>query len=546
MRIFALGGLGEVGMNCTAIEQDGKLLLVDCGVTFDSRGLGVDVIHPDFSAMDAYRDRILGIFVTHGHEDHIGAIPYFLARFDVPIWGPKYALELVKNRLSEFEVLEHATLIESHVREKIQIGPFEVEPIRVTHSIADATALAIRTSSGVVIHTGDFKIDERPTDGEAFDADRLRELGDEGVALLMSDSTNVDAEGRAGDERDVEEKLHAIVSEAKGAVVVAVFASNVHRLHLLGDIAQKTGRKIVPLGRSIWTHSEIAHKTGYLNWPSDLVWSVERSRELPREKILGIATGTQAETRAALSRLSRNDHPHFSLIPGDVVAFSSRIIPGNEPEVYKMMGDLIHHGIEVRSRATDRDIHVSGHAHRGEQRTMIALTRPRAFIPLHGTVHHLTRHGELAREAGVETVVVIENGDVAQLAENGALTKVGRVKVGRVHTMAGKEIAPSVLKDRMAIADSGVVAAVVRIGSAVAVSLQSRGVVDLDTNGHLIKTAENAASGAVSEMMDAAEDAAIAEAARLAIRRTFAKALGFKPVTLVTVIRDEQVGSVRS
>ncbi|MEO8877864.1 MAG: ribonuclease J, partial [Polyangiaceae bacterium] len=249
MRIFALGGLGEVGMNCTAIEQDGKLLLVDCGVTFDSRGLGVDVIHPDFSAMDAYRDRILGIFVTHGHEDHIGAIPYFLSRFDVPVWGPKYALELVKNRLAEFEVLEHATLIESHVREKIQIGPFEVEPIRVTHSIADATALAIRTSAGIVIHTGDFKIDDHPTDGEAFDDVRLRELGDEGVALLMSDSTNVDSEGKAGDERDVEPKLDEIVSEAKGAVVVAVFASNVHRLHLLGDIAQRTGRKIVPLGR---------------------------------------------------------------------------------------------------------------------------------------------------------------------------------------------------------------------------------------------------------------------------------------------------------
>ncbi|MEO8877279.1 MAG: ribonuclease J, partial [Polyangiaceae bacterium] len=329
-----------------------------------------------------------------------------------------------------------------------------------------------------------------------------------------------------------------IVSEAKGAVVVAVFASNVHRLHLLGDIAQRTGRKIVPLGRSIWTHSEIAHRTGYLNWPSDLTWSVERAKELPREKILGIATGTQAETRAALSRLSRNDHPHFKLLPGDVVAFSSRIIPGNEPEVYKMMGDLMHNGIEVRSRATDRDIHVSGHACRGEQRTMIALTRPRAFIPLHGTVHHLTRHAELAREAGVETVVVIENGEVAELTAEGALGKVGRVSSGRVHTCEGKEIAPSVLRDRMAIAESGVVAAVVKIESVVSVSIQSRGVVNMETNSAIVVSAENAAIGAVSGLiLEKAEDAAIVEAARLAIRRTFAKALGFKPVTLVTLVR---------
>ena len=533
-----MGGLGEVGMNCLAIEQGGQLLLVDCGVTFDFRGLGVDVIHPDFSAMDAYRDRILGIFVTHGHEDHIGAIPYFLRRFDVPIWGPKYALALIQNKLAEFEVLEHARMIEIQVREKYEIGPFEVEPIRVTHSIADATALAIRTSAGIVIHTGDFKIDEHPTDGEAFDEDRLRELGDEGVALLMSDSTNIDSEGRAGDERDVEEKLDAIVRDAKGAVVVAVFASNVHRLRLLGEMAIRHGRKIVPFGRSIYTHSEIAHATGYLDWPSDLMWNADRVNELPREKILGIATGTQAETRAALSRLSRGDYTNFSLGQGDVVAFSSRIIPGNEPEVYKMMGDLIHRGVEVRSRATDRDIHVSGHAHRGEQRTMIALTRPRAFIPLHGTAHHLTRHAELAREVGVEHVLAIENGEVAELVADGSITKVGRVPSGRVHTQNGKDVSAAVIRDRMAIAESGVAAALVTIDEDVTVKIESRGVVDFEKQSAIVNLAENSARGSIMELLKSnAPDSEIVLQTRLAVRRTFNKELGFKPVTLVSLVR---------
>ncbi len=525
-------------MNCLAIEQDGQVLLIDCGVTFDFRGLGLDVIHPDFSALDSYRDRILGIFVTHGHEDHIGAIPYFLARFDVPIWGPTYALALIRNKLAEFEILEHATMIETDVRSKCEIGPFVVEPIRVTHSIADATALAIRTSAGMVIHTGDFKIDDQPTDGEAFDHSRFRELGDEGVALLMSDSTNVDSEGRAGDERSVEEKLDSIIGEAKGAVVVAVFASNIHRLRLLGEIALRHGRKIVPLGRSITTHSEIAHATGYLNWPSDLTWSAERVSELPREKILGIATGTQAETRAALSRLSRGDHPHFSISHGDVVAFSSRIIPGNEPEVYQMMGDLIRRGVEVRSRATDHDIHVSGHAHRGEQRTMISLTRPRAFVPLHGTLHHLTRHAQLARETGVENVLAIENGEVAELLLNGSISKVGRVASGRVHTSNGKEVAPQVIRDRKALAESGVATVLVKIDSDVTVTIQSRGVVDLETQSAIVKLAENSARGTILELLKKETTAAdIAVEARLAVRRTFSKSAGVKPVTLVTIVR---------
>ncbi|MEO8800076.1 MAG: ribonuclease J, partial [Polyangiaceae bacterium] len=530
MRIFALGGLGEVGMNCLAIEDGGRVMLVDCGVTFDSRRLGVDVIHPEFAALDAYRDRIAGIFVTHGHEDHIGALPYFLRRFDVPIWGPKYALELVREKLGQFEVLEHATLIETEVRETYEVGPFLVEPIRVTHSIADATALAIETSIGTVIHTGDFKIDTQPTDGEHFDESRFAELGDKGVVLLMSDSTNVDSEGNAGNERSVSPKLETIVREAKGAVVVGLFASNVHRLRLLGEIALATGRKLVPLGRSVTLHREVATHTGYLSWPSDLVWSAENAKSLPRSKILAIATGTQAETRAALARLSRGDHPHFTVGRGDVVAFSSRIIPGNEPEVYRMMGDLLRRGVEVRSRATDKDIHVSGHAHRGEQRRMIELTRPKAFLPLHGTMHHLSRHAELAREAGVANVLVIENGAVAEVDANGTLEAVGNVRAGRVYTNEGKAVADSVIRERSALAETGVISAFVRLGRTVTIKLQSRGVVDGESGEKVLKSAMFDAVRAVTALLGAEpNDASVMETARLAIRRVIAKELGSKP-----------------
>jgi ribonuclease J len=270
-------------MNALALEQRGEVILIDCGVTFGpsvmGRGLGIDVIHPDFSALDAFRDRIRGVILTHGHEDHIGALPYFLRRYDVPVWGPPYSLGLVKERLEQHEILAHARLIETRPREAFNVGSFRIEPIRVTHSIADATALAITTDAGTILHTGDFKIDDDPPDGEEFDLERLRELGDAGVSLLMSDSTNIDARGdSAGSESGVGEALEQLVAEATGVVVVALFASNVHRLRMLGDIAKRSGRKIVPIGRSVVTHSRVARATGYLEWPSDLVWPLDRAR----------------------------------------------------------------------------------------------------------------------------------------------------------------------------------------------------------------------------------------------------------------------------
>jgi ribonuclease J len=526
IRVLPLGGLGEVGMNCMALEQRGEMLIVDCGVTFDDRGLGVDVVHPDFSPLERLGARVAGVAITHGHEDHIGALPYLLKHHDVPVWGPRYALGLVRSRLAEHEILAHARLFETTPGERFSVGSFEVEPIRVTHSIADATALAIRTDEGTVVHSGDFKFDDQPPDGEHFDVDRFRALGDAGVTLLFSDSTNVDAEGPTGSETDVGGVLERLVARAGGAVVVAMFASNVHRLRLLGQIAERCGRKIVLLGRGVGTHARVARETGYLPWPDEIVLPDSMARQVPKSKVLAIATGSQGEANAALARLARGDHPAFDVGPGDSVILSARTIPGNEPEVHAILGMLIRRGVEVQTRLTERGIHVSGHGHRPDQRRMLELVRPTAFIPVHGTIHHLTRHAALGREMGVPSVAVIAVG--------------ASVGAGRVHVWAGREVPAQVLRERAAIAQEGVVSAAItvdRAGSVADLTIKTRGVLDETAfQGELMEVAV-AVRGAIAEAPDDAEDDLLAERARLAIRRAFHKARGVKPMTFVHLRR---------
>ncbi|MGO9713368.1 MAG: ribonuclease J [Polyangiaceae bacterium] len=546
VRVIPLGGLGEIGMNALALAQDGEAILIDCGVTFDDRGLGVDVVHPDFAALHDARLRVRGVVLTHGHEDHIGALPYFLRQFDVPVWGPPYALGLVRERLAEHEVLEWAKLIPTSPRGAFEVGPFRVEPVRVTHSIADATALVIGTAAGTIVHTGDFKFDEEPVDGEAFDVERLRGVGDAGVALLLSDSTNVDARGdAAGNERGVGDALRGIVASAEGAVVVAMFASNVHRLKMLGEIARESNRRIVTLGRSVQTHARVAHATGYLDWPGDITWPADRARELPRDRLLGIATGTQAEARAALARLAHGEHPSIDLAAGDTVILSSRVIPGHEPEVYALMGDLLRKGVHLRSWISDRGVHVSGHAHSAEQRRMIELVRPRSFVPVHGTLHHLHRHADLARGCGVGEVTILEDGDVGILGDHG-LRKEGRVQTGRVHVWAGRALPPSVLRERQAMAQEGVAMVVVTLDARGApeanISIETRGVLDASLSGGILSGARHDALEALRDLPRSRPDRpddepVIAEAVRTAIRRSFARALGFKPMTVVQVVR---------
>lgn len=557
-RLLPLGGLGEIGMNCMAIEIGtsgrGPIVIVDCGISFPTSSHGIELIHPDFTWLEQHRERVAALVVTHGHEDHIGAIPYLLRRFYVPVYAPPYALGLIRERMREhldnrwLERSPETFATKPRVPFTLRHGAhvLEVEPIRVTHSIADATALAFRTDGGTLVHTGDFKIDPDPTDGEQFDRERLRALGDEGVSLLLSDSTNVDSPGVGRSERVVEGALERAIAGAPGRVVVALFASNVHRLRALARAARKLDRKIVLLGRSVGTHVRVANETGYLAIPPDLLISVDEAAVFPREHLMVIATGSQAEPRAALARLALDDHPRLRLEPGDRVIMSSRAIPGNEVEVMRMVSDLHRRGCEVILKQDDPEIHASGHAHRDEQREMLDLVRPAAFVPVHGTRHHMERHAALAREAGVADVLVIENGEVADVDGDGA-RKCGVARVGKISVQGSEELPDVVLRDRRLLAELGVAVASVSVderGRPLADPLVvTRGVLEEVTRPEALAEARAEVRASLAEhpwSVERPSDDEIREVARLAVRRALARHVGFKPLALALVQRPPQ------
>ncbi len=544
LRLVALGGLGEIGMNCLALEQEDGLVVIDCGVTFPTTDLGIDVYHPRFDHLEGREDRLLGVVITHGHEDHIGALPYLLADHDVPVYAPPHALELIRHRLAEhgFDAGEVELLPVSPGR-SFKVGErFDFEPIRVTHSIADATALAIETDAGTVVHTGDFKLDASPIDGELTDEARLGALGDAGVRLLLSDSTNVDSPGTSASESEVGAALHEIVTAAKGRVVIGVFASNVQRLRALGDIAMATGRRLCLLGRSVNNHVKVAHAVGRLRWPSDLVVPPEVAASMPRERVLIVAGGTQAERQAALPRLANGTHQTLRLTEGDTVILSSRIIPGNDRPVFDMMADFLRLGAHLVTRITDRRIHASGHAHQAEQLRMIELTRPRAFLPVHGTLHHLVRHAALARDAGVGELLVVENGEVVELTADAAPAKKGKVVTGKVATANGDELAEEVIRERAQLGRSGVAFVSVVLdrqgASAARPHVVARGAIDPQSQG-VARKVELAVAQAL-DLCDArtrGSDEAVGEAVRQAARRALESHTGGRPVVVVTVTR---------
>lgn len=547
IRIVPLGGLGEIGMNCMAVEMDDAIVVVDCGVGFPSSPNGVDVLHPDFSYLEENRHRIAALLVTHGHEDHIGAIPYLLRRVDVPVYAPPYALGLIRARLEEVPVA-NPRLVPTAPRKPFTLhhGPrvLEVEPVRVTHSIADATALAIRSDAGMIVHTGDFKIDVDPTDGELFDQERLRAFGDDGVTLLLSDSTNADAPGTSRTERQVADALLRVVSSARERVVVGLFASNVHRLRALATIARQTNRRLALLGRSVQTHVRVATDTGYLRLPPDLLISIDHAADVPRRDLLVVATGSQAESRSALARLALDDHPRLRLEPGDTIVLSARAIPGNELAVQRMIGDFYRRGCVVHVKSTDPDIHTSGHAHRDEQRAMIDLVRPTALVPVHGTRHHMERHAALARDVGVRDVLVVENGEIVDVDGEG-VRKSGAVRVGKIAVDAGGELTETVLKDRRLMAELGVATIVVMVDESGkptrAPSIATRGVLDETVRWDVLADAQNEAREALEThawTVERPSEDELKEVVRLAVRRVIARHVGRKPITIPLVIRD--------
>jgi len=544
IRIVPLGGLGEIGMNCLAIESDEGILLIDCGVTFPHSDIGIDVFHPDFSYIESRRERLLGVVLTHGHEDHIGALPYLLRRANVPVWGPEHALTLARERLSErgFD-LRHTRLNALVPRTRYGIGPFTVEPVRVAHSIPDACALILGTPAGTIVHTGDFKLDDAPPDGERTDVERLAQVGREGVRLLLSDSTNIDAQGCSGSERTVGTALDRLVAESTGRVVVGLFSSNVQRLQMIGEIARRYRRRICLLGRSANTHVRVASQCDRLDWPSDLLVPSDGSQAVQRSGLLVIASGTQGEPVAALWRLSDREHPALSLDSGDRLLLSSRIIPGNEPSVFRMIGKFLRCGIDVRSRITDPDIHVSGHAHRDEQMRMVEIIRPQSFIPVHGTLHHLYRHAGFARQWGVPEVLVAENGDVIEVDETG-LHRAGTVEVGKIATFEGEEISEDVLREREALGRTGVAVVTLMVdsrGQLLAPPLvTTRGILDEDEDVDLMRGAALEVSQALSGRPFGHErptDDQIVEAAQRAVRKRLDGVTGRRPVAVVHVVR---------
>jgi ribonuclease J len=480
VRLVPLGGLGLIGMNCLAVEQSDGIVVIDCGIGFPDGSLGIDVLHPDFSWLLERADRVRGVFLTHGHEDHVGGLPYLLADLDVPVWGPPHALAMARRRLVEHDFSpSELDLRPVRAGEVTEVGGFEIEPVRVTHSIVEASALRIATEGGTLLHTGDFNLDPDPPDGEPTDVARLARIGDDGVALLLSDSTNSDVPERTGSERSVANAVETLVANAPSLVVIAMFASNVQRLITFGDLASRLGRKVLVLGRSLESQVEIASDLRRLAWPSNLMVSADAAKSMPRERLLVLAGGTQAEPGSALRRLSLGQHPALRLESGDSVLLSSRVIPGNERGVTEMQNDLLRLGVSLHTRVNAPGIHTSGHAARAEQRRMLELVRPRCFLPVHGTLGHLMRHAELARELGVRAVEVVEDG-VPVVCDGGSLATEARVQQGRIPVaLGGEPLSDETLKERADLGRSGVVVVALTVNgqkSVAAPRVMARGV----------------------------------------------------------------------
>lgn len=537
IRVYPFGGLGEFGMNCLAIEQEDAILVVDCGAAFSRRDLGIELEHPDFSWIRSRAPRVLGVVLTHGHEDHVAGVPYLLSALDVPVWGSPYALAVLRERLRGQRDPAALRLFEVAPRRPFSVGPFEIEPVRVAHSIVEATALHIGTRAGAVLHTGDFNFDADPPDGEPTDSERLKELGDAGIGLLLSDSTNSDVEERRGSERDVGDALERVVTETPERAIVALFSSNVQRLISLARVARRTHKKLCLLGRGIEKHVRLATAAGWLDWPSELEVAVERAQAVPRHDLLVLAGGSQAESQSALRRLAAQSHPHLQLERGDTVVLSSRVIPGNERLVVEMVSDLLRQGVRVRQQRSEPELHTSGHAGRSEQRRMLELVRPRAFVPLHGSLHHLLRHAELARSLGVPAVEVVENGTPFEF-DGTALTRLKPVTSSRVAVgVGGRAIGKAALEQRAKLSRGGVVvvsAALDRQGSAMGSVRVFFAGVPLDEGSQVASAVERAVVRALGEEPRASSPE---DRVRLSVRRALEIECGYAPLVEVHLIR---------
>lgn len=468
IRATPIGGVGEIGKNMYAVELDGRLVIIDCGVKFPTPDqLGVDLVLPDFAVLANRIDDIEALVLTHGHEDHIGAVPYFLKNVGrVPIIGSRFTLALVKSKLDEHR-LGDAELIEVAPGERLPLGPFEAEFIRVTHSIPDCLAVALRSDVGNVLHTGDFKFDHAPIDGEPTDVAALARLGDEGVLLLMSDSTNAEVPGAIAPERTVGTELRRQFASALGRVVVTCFSSHIHRVQQVLDAAAYEGRHVALVGRSLRRNFTIAVNLGIIRVPGDVLVNIKSIDQYLDDEIVIVTTGSQGEPFSGLRRMAYGDHQNVTIHQGDTVIFSSRIVPGNELAVNDTINRLIKSGAQVIGPDA-APVHVSGHAASDELRLMLRLTRPRFFAPIHGELRHQTTHAGIARSVGVAAgnIHVLENGDVLAVnAESAAV--VGHYDVGLVYVdgLGIGDVADGILRDRRHLSEDGLVLVVATISA---------------------------------------------------------------------------------
>ena len=548
LRIIPLGGLGEIGLNlmlieyCPAGSEDIAAIAVDCGLMFPEREmLGIDVVIPDFSYLREKR-HLKGVVFTHGHEDHIGALPHLLREFNVPVYGTPFTLGLLRDKLDEHDLLDDTELHEFRPRQSWQVGPFQIEGIHVTHSIIDAVALAITTPLGVVVHTGDFKIDQTPIDGRQSDIARLAELGEQGVLLLLSDSTNVERPGTTPSERTVTRPLEDLMAHASGKVLVATFASHIHRIRQVIDLSVKQGRAVGVVGKSLINNIEIAREVGHLKIPADTLVDVGKIGDRDPQTVTLLTTGSQGEPLSALSRIATGDHPHVKIRPGDTVILSSRVIPGNERTIARLLDHLCRRGADVYYEAI-ACVHVSGHASQEELQLMLNLLRPQFFVPIHGEFRFLVRHCELARGVGVDPtgVFLLEDGQVLEITTKGAHVTES-VPAGRVFVDGLGGIEEEVLRDRRHMAEDGLVVAIVGIAQQTGElltgpDLLSRGFLAA-TNGEGFDAAKEAVRAALGELpRESRTDVGmVKEQVRQVLRRYFRRTLGRRPVVLPFVM----------
>jgi ribonuclease J len=468
VRIVPLGGLGEVGKNMTVYEAGGETIVVDAGLAFPrDEHLGVDLVLPDFGYLEGRR--VAAVVLTHGHEDHVGALPYLLREIDVDrVVATRLTLGLIKSKLDEHGLGQKSELLEAEPGEEpLEIGPFRLELVRVAHSIPDSVALVIETGAGRVVHTGDWKLDHTPVDGLRTDVGKLAEIGNRGVDLLLGDSTNAERPGSTGSERLVGEAFRTLFPLRTGRILVASFASNIHRMQQAADVAIECGRKVTVVGRSMRKNLNIARNLGYVEIPEDAIVRPDEAMELPPHRVLALCTGSQGEPMSALTRIAYGDHPSLGVEPGDTVIISAKPVPGNELRVHDSINQLARAGAEVLHEEI-APVHVSGHACQEELRTMLSLLRPRYAMPIHGEYRMLAAHAKLAREAGVpeDRVLLADNGTVVELSRGGArivdriesgVTFVDGLRVGDVKDVA--------LRDRRKLADDGVLIVVTTLAS---------------------------------------------------------------------------------